>query len=145
MWQIKRMTELTPDEFYAVMKLRVDTFVVEQKRIYPEVDANDRQAYHIFTQDDTGAVLAYARAFTEADGTVTFGRVVVAKDHRGQELGAQLLDQILSCCQAHWPNQPIVIEAQQQVVGFYQRRGFKAEGAPFLFNSTPHVRMRRAA
>ncbi|MCI1986601.1 MAG: GNAT family N-acetyltransferase [Lactobacillus sp.] len=141
MWQIKPMHDLTPEEFYAVMKLRVDTFVVEQKRIYPEIDDHDRHAYHIFNQGADGTVSAYARVFVEADGTLTFGRVVVAAAHRGEHLGAALLDQILACCQAHWPGQKIVIEAQQQVVGFYARRGFEAVGAPFIFNSTPHVRM----
>ena len=35
---VKRFSELTNDELYAVLKLRVDVFVVEQKCAYPDLD-----------------------------------------------------------------------------------------------------------
>ena len=33
MWSSKKLTELNPIEFYQILKLRIDTFVVEQGRI----------------------------------------------------------------------------------------------------------------
>ena len=42
--RVKRFNELTPDELYAILKLRVDVFVVEQRCPYPELDGRDRNA-----------------------------------------------------------------------------------------------------
>ncbi|GAO99615.1 acetyltransferase [Fructobacillus ficulneus] len=50
MWKIKKMTELDATEFYQCLKLRIDTFVVEQKRIYHELDAFDPEAFHVFSK-----------------------------------------------------------------------------------------------
>lgn len=53
MWQIKRFNELTVNELYRILYLRTATFVVDQKRIYQEVDNRDQQAIHIFKIDST--------------------------------------------------------------------------------------------
>ena len=44
MWSIKTFSELTTTELYAIYELRVKTFVVEQQRIYQEVDDTDLKA-----------------------------------------------------------------------------------------------------
>lgn len=139
------MTELTANEFYQSLKLRIDTFVVEQNRIYHELDDKDPQAIHVFFQDNqTAPVLAYARVFWNNDH-VTFGRVVTSPNARGTGLGHDLMVQILAVCQANWPNEPIEIESQEQVVGFYEKFGFQALAEPFIFEGTPHVTMRRTS
>ncbi|MCY9807389.1 GNAT family N-acetyltransferase [Lentilactobacillus senioris] len=142
MWSQKKFLELTSSDFYDIIKLRTDIFVVEQKRIYHEVDEEDKKAVHLYYRDDvTGQLWAYARIFREDDGQLTFGRVVTAPAARGKGLGNQLLDHILAYCQAKCPGETIKIEAQQQVVGFYEKHGFVAQGEPFIFNNTPHVLM----
>ena len=35
----------------------------------------------------------------------------------------------------------IEIEAQEQVVGLYEKFGFVTQGEPFIFESTPHIKM----
>ena len=35
----------------------------------------------------------------------------------------------------------IEIEAQEQVVGLYEKFGFVTQGAPFIFESRPHIKM----
>ncbi|GEN94199.1 GNAT family N-acetyltransferase [Pediococcus ethanolidurans] len=142
MWQIKKIDELSSLELYHLLKLRIDTFVVEQTRIYHELDDNDLIAYHLYYQDKTNSdVLAYARIF-EVDDHVTFGRVVITKKLRGTGMGKQLIERILSLCQEKWPNKEIIIEAQAQVAGFYEKFGFKKSSEPFIFESTPHVEMK---
>lgn len=59
MWQSKTFTELTTSELYAIYNLRVKTFVVEQQRIYQEVDEIDLTAIHIFKMHN-GKIIAYA-------------------------------------------------------------------------------------
>ena len=142
MWHRKTLTELTSTEFYQLLKLRIDTFVVAQKRIYHELDEHDLDAIHVFYRDEpTGIVLAYARIFPAGDH-VTFGRVVTAPAVRGQGFGEQLMTQLLNIWQERWSELPLSIESQQAVVGFYEKFGFVQVGAPFIFESTPHIEMR---
>lgn len=47
---VKHYSELTADELYDILHVRVLVFVVEQKCPYEEVDGRDRQAYHVFLQ-----------------------------------------------------------------------------------------------
>lgn len=140
MWKVNTWQELTPTEIYQILDLRVSTFVVEQQRIYHEIDQHDLSALHVFLQRDN-KVVAYARIFLKDPNTVTFGRVVISKDIRGEGLGAQLLKQIMTTIQKHFTGKTIEIESQAQVQGFYERIGFRAIGDPFIFESTPHIKM----
>lgn len=57
---IKKFDELTVNELYDILKLRVDVFVVEQECPYPEIDNKDQNAYHIWLKDEDG-IAAYVR------------------------------------------------------------------------------------
>lgn len=140
MWLMKKINELNSIEFYKLLKLRIDTFVVEQKRIYHELDEKDLEAFHIFHVNDENSVDAYARIFVEGD-KIIFGRVVIASSTRGTGLGKQLIQAILAFCFKEWPQKMIEIEAQEQVVSLYEKFGFEVVGEPFIFESTPHVKM----
>ena len=94
MWSRKKLTELNPIEFYQILKLRIDTFVVEQERIYHELDEKDLEAMHVSHAYEQGEIDAYARVFEEGAHLV-FGRVVTARSVRGQGLGGQLIREIL--------------------------------------------------
>ncbi|ETY75460.1 GNAT family N-acetyltransferase [Lactiplantibacillus fabifermentans] len=143
MWSIKTFSELTTTELYAIYQLRVKTFVVEQQRLYQEVDDIDPHAVHIF-KTVNNKIVAYARVFME-DGHASFGRVVVDQSLRGQHLGQQLMVQVMTVLATRFTGQPIIIEAQVQVQNFYTRFGFTAEGTPFIFHHTEHIKMVRAA
>ena len=140
MWSRKKLTELNPIEFYQILKLRIDTFVVEQERIYHELDEKDLEAVHVYHANKQGEIDAYARVFEEGEQLV-FGRVVTAQSARGQSLGGQLIREILQLCAKKWPGKEIEIEAQEQVAALYEKYGFKAVGQPFIFESTPHITM----
>ena len=140
MWSRKKLTELNPIEFYQILKLRIDTFVVEQERIYHELDEKDLEAVHVYHTNKQGEIDAYARVFEEGEQLV-FGRVVTAQSARGQGLGGQLIREILQLCAKKWPGKEIEIEAQEQVAALYEKFGFKVVGHPFIFESTPHITM----
>lgn len=143
MWSVKTFSELTTTELYAIYKLRVKTFVVEQQRVYQEVDDIDPTAVHIFLS--TGSdIVAYARVFKENEH-LSFGRVVVDQSQRGQHRGAALMDQILTVARTRFPGLNMQIEAQIQVQDFYKHFGFTTSGAPFIFNHTEHIKMLRDA
>jgi len=135
MWSRKKLRELNPIEFYQILKLRIDTFVVEQERIYHELDEKDLEAVHVYHANEKGKIDAYARVFEEGEKLV-FGRVVTAQSLRGQ-----LIREILQLCAEKWPGKEIEIEAQEQVAALYEKFGFKVVGHPFIFESTPHITM----
>lgn len=145
-WKSKRFKDLTTDELYHILYLRTATFVVEQKRVYQEVDEKDPQAIHVFDINDQHQILAYARLYLIDQKTkVSFGRVVTRKKVRGKGLGKQLMEQIMAAIKEYFPQKPIEIEAQQQVAGYYQKFGFQSQGKPFIFESTPHIVMTHLA
>ncbi|MCH3904349.1 MAG: GNAT family N-acetyltransferase [Lactobacillus sp.] len=142
MWQCKQFSQLTTNELYQILYLRTATFVVAQHRIYQEVDNIDQTAWHLFKTDESGTVIAYARIFTINHGQeVSFGRVVTSPAVRGQGVGGQLLTKIMAFIKQHFPGKKIVIEAQVQVTGFYRRENFTTFGKPFIYKSTPHIKM----
>ena len=140
MWYKKYLHELDTLEFYKILKLRIDTFVVEQERIYHELDEKDLTAVHIFQVNEQEEVDAYARVFEEGK-KVVFCRLVTAPSARGKGLGNRLVEEILILCEKKWPRKIIEIEAQEQVVGLYEKFGFATEGESFIFESTPHIKM----
>lgn len=136
----KEFNQLELKEFYEIVQLRLETFVVEQTRIYNDLDDVDYRSIHLFHQDEEGRVDAYARIF-ETGATIHFGRVAVAKDSRGQGLGKAMVEQILDLCEQRYPGRTIEIEAQEQVVGLYEKLGFQRVSEPFILASTPHVKI----
>ena len=140
MWYQKEFKELELKEFYEIVQLRLETFVVEQIRIYNDLDDVDYRSIHLFHQNREGRVDAYARIF--ATGlTIHFGRVAVSKGSRGQGLGKAMVEQILDLCEQRFPGRTIEIEAQEQVVGLYEKLGFQTVSEPFILASSPHVKM----
>lgn len=140
MWYQKEFKELELKEFYEIVQLRLETFVVEQIRIYNDLDDVDYRSIHLFHQNREGRVDAYARIF-ETGATIHFGRVAVSKGSRGRGLGKDMVEQILDLCEQSFPGRTIEIEAQEQVVGLYEKLGFQTVSEPFILASTPHVKM----
>ena len=46
MWHIKRFSELTTDELYALLRIRSEVFIVEQNAVYQDLDGDDQAAIH---------------------------------------------------------------------------------------------------
>ncbi|WP_125714259.1 GNAT family N-acetyltransferase [Companilactobacillus kedongensis] len=139
MWEIKAFNELSTKELFDIYKLRQKVFVIEQTRLYKEVDDIDLEAFHIFKYLDDELV-AYARVFKENDH-ISFGRVVTNNDQRGTGLGKSLVHEVLVFIKRNFPKARIEIEAQSYVQKFYEKFNFERVGDEFLFNSTPHVKM----
>lgn len=141
-WERKRFEELTLEELYEILRLRVDVFVVEQHCPYPELDGKDQQALHVFAKED-GILQAYLRvlqpgvSFPEA----SLGRVISRK--RRQGLGTQLLEQGLQAAEEWLGKVPIRIEAQTYAKGLYEKFGFRQISGEFLEDGIPHIQMLR--
>jgi len=129
MWEIKTFSELSTKELFEILYLRTKIFVVDQERIYQEVDEHDLEAIHVFEMIN-GKVVAYARIFPQGN-KVTFGRIVTAPEYRGQGLGKKLMEHVIKTIQQNFATKEVTIEAQVQVQDFYKLFNFESHGEPF--------------
>ena len=79
-WKLKKFDELTTEELYEILKLRVEIFVVEQDCAYQDLDDKDQCAYHLFLEDGD-EIIAVLRILPEnvAFEDMAIGRIVVRK------------------------------------------------------------------
>ena len=57
---IKSFEELNKAEFYQIVQLRIEVFIVEQNCPYPDLDDKDQEAHHMWIED-TGEIVCYLR------------------------------------------------------------------------------------
>jgi ElaA protein len=134
-----RFAELTPFEVYALCRLRVDVFVVEQECPYPELDGRDVEpaTVHLWFERD-GEVLATIRVLDDG-ATRAIGRVATAVPARSAGLAARLIARGIELC----GDVPITLGAQAHLEGWYERFGFRRSGPGYVEDGIPHVPMRR--
>ena len=125
-----------------VLALRTVVFVVEQSvPLEEEVDGLDDPATHVAVRV-AGALVGTAR-LRVVDGRGKIERVAVDGRRRGTGLGrvvmAAIEDQarVSGCPEA-------LLAAQIQVLGFYERLGYVAEGPVFLDANIEHRWMRKS-
>ncbi|GCF94810.1 acetyltransferase [Enterococcus florum] len=141
--RIKKTNELSVSELLTIFQERVAVFVVEQQCPYQEVDADDRDAWHV-SLCENDQLKAYARVMLREDH-VTFGRVLVVDKFRRQGLGEQLVQAVLADIRQRFPKMPIKISAQSYLQDFYSRFGFKATSEIYLEDGIPHLDMLKNA
>jgi ElaA protein len=149
-FEVSTFDALSPRRLYAVLRARVDVFVVEQHCAYPELDGFDLDALHLVGAAPDGEVVAYARLL--APGVrfdeVAIGRVLTRV--RGEGLGRALMERALVEADRAWPGVGsdvpwCRIAAQAHLEGFYASLGFEVASAPFDEDGIPHVEMTLAA
>ncbi|NUT53853.1 MAG: GNAT family N-acetyltransferase [Saccharothrix sp.] len=135
--------DLTAEQLYAVLKLRGDVFVVEQNCPYPELDGRDLEpgTRHFWLEaDGSPEPLAYLRLLEEPGGGFRVGRVCTARAARGRGYSRRLMEAAL----AEVGQAVCVLDAQTYVADFYASFGFEPQGAEFIEDGIPHLRMRRS-
>ncbi len=146
-WQVKTFKQLSNNQLYDALKLRIDVFVVEQTCYYPDLDNLDRhaQTLHLFSYQDNKMV-AYLRILAKEvcyPEYIAIGRLIVALDARGNGYGHQLIKQAIATSQQYFPSQNIKISAQQHLEAYYQKHGFQRCSDMYLEDGIPHVSMTR--
>jgi len=144
-WILKSFNELSLEEFHSILKLRIDVFVVEQDCPYPELDNKDQLAYHFFCKNKHNLIIAYTRIFKPNNyyKEAAFGRVVVHRDFRKQQVGIQLVENSILEIERLFGNVPIKIGAQTYLKKFYTSFGFQQIGKEYLEDGIPHIYMIR--
>ena len=138
--KVKDFGELSTQELYDLLRLRVNVFVVEQNCPYPELDGRDQEALHVWLQDDTG-IRAYLRIMDRGVSSeyVTIGRVIAAQRRIG--LGSRILAEGIRLARERCGAEQIYLEAQVYAKGLYEKQGFRTISEPFLEDGIPHVKM----
>jgi ElaA protein len=133
--------DLDTTTLYAILKLRADVFVVEQKCLYGDLDGRDTEpaTRHVWLANGD-EIRAYLRIVDDGDAE-RIGRVVVAPGARGGGLAARLMDEALTII----GNRRSVLAAQSYLVRFYANYGYEQSGPEYLDDGVPHVPMVRAA
>lgn len=138
--KIKHFSELSAQELFAIYKLRVSVFVVEQNCPYQEVDDADEHAYHVWFEDEDG-IEAYLRVVEP--GVVfpecAIGRVIAVKRRCG--LGTKIVSAGLRAAQERYGAEAVRIEAQTYARKLYEGLGFVQTSEKFLEDGIPHIGM----
>lgn len=136
-----RVVTLAPEDPLAeqAFALRRDVFVDEQSvDVEIEFDGLDDTALHLVVLEGD-AVVATARLLPVDEG-LKLGRMAVRAEQRGRGLGRRLALAAIDEARARGADR-IVLHAQTQARGFYEKLGFVAADGEFDEAGIAHVRM----
>ncbi|SEN83690.1 ElaA protein [Amphibacillus marinus] len=141
-WKMKKFTEFTTLEWYQIAKLRVDTFIVEQKCTYRDLDDYDQVSTHIFLQKND-QIVAYMRLIPSGNyyQEASLGRVIVKESERGFGYGRELLDKGVHHLTEQMGEQVVRIQAESYLKDLYESYGFQVISEPYLEFNIWHVDM----
>jgi ElaA protein len=141
--EVKSFADCTTQDLFDFYHLRASVFVVEQNCAYLDVDHKDLEALHILLREGD-KLCAYCRLLPPglAYAETAIGRVVVDAGERGKGYAKTLMLATIQEAFVRYGPIPIVISAQQYLEKFYADLHFVTEGAPYLEDNIPHVKMR---
>ena len=141
-WIWARFDDLGVHALHDALALRCKVFILEQGP-YQDPDGADKLSWHLLGYDDAGVLQACLRV---ADPGVNYaepsiGRVVTAKEARGNGTGRALVAEGLARCLQVWPGRAVRISAQAHLQRFYGSLGFVAVSDEYLEDDIPHIEM----
>jgi len=136
--------ELSLDQLYEIIKLRIEVFVIEQDCLYQDADDKDQQSLHVMGRDAEGLLQTYTRLVPDGvsyKGYTSIGRVITSDAVRGQRAGIKLMEVSMIEIKKQWPDMPVKISAQSHLQKFYNKFGFVSTGEEYLEDGIPHTAM----
>ena len=138
---IKRYNDLSKDQFFDILKLRIEIFVVEQCCYYQELDNEDKEAFHVSIYND-GIIVAVGRIIPNLHNKeVKIGRIAVKMEHRKKGLANKIMKDIMNFISKKYKNFSVLLSAQTYLIEFYQSFGFKEIGNTYLEDGIEHINM----
>ena len=138
---IKRYNDLSKDQFFDILKLRIEIFVVEQCCYYQELDDEDKEAFHVSIYND-GIIVAVGRIIPNLHNKeVKIGRIAVKMEHRKKGLAYKMMKDIMNFISKKYKNFSVLLSAQTYLIEFYQSFGFKEIGNTYLEDGIEHINM----
>ena len=138
---IKPCNDLSKDQFFDILKLRIEIFVVEQCCYYQELDNEDKEAFHVSIYND-GIIVAVGRIIPNLHNKeVKIGRIAVKMEHRKKGLAYKMMKDIMNFISKKYKNFSVLLSAQTYLIEFYQSFGFKEIGNTYLEDGIEHINM----
>ncbi len=139
---IKKFEEFNLKDFYKIIKIREEIFIVEQACVYQECDGKDEKAFHFICMEN-GQVIAYLRILERkvSFDEISIGRVLVKKEYRSRGLAKKLMEKAIKFIENELRESEIRISAQEYLTKFYENLGFKTVSDMYLEDEIPHVEM----
>ena len=137
---VKRFEELSLEELYEIIKIRVSIFCLEQNCLYQDLDDKDKKAYHVYIKEND-KIKAYLRVLDKGISfdEISIGRVLTTE--RGMGFGNVILREGIRVAKEMMNADKIKIEAQLYAKGYYEKFGFKQISDEFLEDGIPHIKM----
>ena len=141
-WEWKSFIDLHRDDLYEILKFRQEIFVVEQKSWYLDVDGLDQASLHLIVRTKEN-LIGYLRLTPPGKKYIetSIGRVSIRIEHRGEGLGNQLLTMGIEKGKEVYGSGLFRISAQEYLISYYEKHGFKIQGSPYDEDGIPHVEM----
>lgn len=144
-WTWSSFHDLSVQDLYAILRLRQEVFVLEQRCLYQDLDGRDQHALHLMGCDADGTLAAYLRlvepGYRFAEPSI--GRVVTRLASRATGLGKALMHEGLRMADATYPGLGNRIAAQEYLERFYTGFGYSRVGEPYDEDGILHIDMVR--
>lgn len=142
-WTCKKFEELSNEELYKIIQLRLSVFVVEQNCPYQDCDDKDQESWHMMGWHNN-QLMAYSRLIPPgiAYEDPSIGRVVTSKSVRGTRMGKELMVRSVEHAHHLFGKVPITIGAQLYLTRFYESVGFTIISDVYLEDGIEHIKMR---
>jgi predicted GNAT family N-acyltransferase len=127
------------DDLPACLEIRRRVFI-EGQRVPEEIEIDGRDAaaaHFLATERERPIGTARLRGY---DGMAKVERVAVLPEYRGSGVGRALMEAAEAGARERG-FAAVVLHAQEHVAPFYERLGYRREGATFLEADIPHVKM----
>ena len=143
-WTLKPFSALSPDELYAILRLRSEVFVVEQDCVFQDMDNKDQASSHLMGWQDN-ALVAYTRLVPPgvAYPQPSIGRVITSKLVRNNGTGKLLMQKSIDEIVQLFGESPIRIGAQLYLKKFYSSFGFEQSSDVYDEDGIDHIEMIR--
>jgi predicted GNAT family N-acyltransferase len=130
-----------PQEVAAALELRRRVFCDEQGvPLEAERDGRDGEALHVLALSD-GGLVGTCRVLVDGD-VARLGRMAVAPVVRGRGVGTAVLREAERLARAAGAGR-MVLHAQLEARGVYDRAGYEPHGSPFVEEGIEHVAMEK--
>ncbi|MBC7949430.1 MAG: GNAT family N-acetyltransferase [Chitinophagaceae bacterium] len=143
-WITKKFDELSTQELYAILRLRSEVFVVEQKCVFQDMDNKDQFCFHLLGWSSNDLV-AYTRLVPPGISyeQPSIGRVVTSPLVRSAGIGKALMEKSIEETERLFGSLPIRIGAQVYLTKFYNSLGFKQSSDIYDEDGIDHIEMIR--
>jgi len=142
-WRLKHWDELSTEEVYEVIALRIRVFIIEQNCPYQDADGKDKRSFHLFGLNAAGECVGCLRLVQPGVSYAewSIGRVATDLSVRQTGVGKVMMGKAMAWLKDRHGNPAVRISAQTYLLRFYEGFGFQRTGKAYMEDNIPHEEM----